>query len=354
MTAKFRTQVKCNNGYKYGVNVWTDETLTVRISDTGWLTGNYMIAEGTIFTLSVAKQDDSAVTPSDGTNIYIASVPDAGSRTSYFYAGNVFPYKKHGYNVQWLFSKVQPQNTSVIMNGGAVFNGKIFQVYNADVMQVYDLASGSLLHEFACKCDHGDCVSFSDEYYDESDTYPLLYCSADTTPAKIYVNRVTETSSTLVRTLVFPSSAGYYVGQVIDTKTNTIYIIAYTNQNYQTDANDNKVKITAWDLSALTDNGDDTYTPAFKSEKEIPFIYCCQDQTLFNGMILIISSQIYAVQPTKLYAINEYSYDIANVFDDLPANLLTTEAEMISHGEENGAYYLIVGANNGYYKFTFE
>jgi hypothetical protein len=239
------------------------------------------------------------------------------------------------------------------MEGGAIYNGKLFQAWAFNMMQVYDLGSKTLVGTFSATISHGDCLEFSNEFYDENDDYPLLYATADTTPATVYVLRVTTSSASLVRTLVFPQSAGYYGGHALDNDNKILYLIAYSDENYSTAENDNHIIITAWDLNNLTDNGDSTYTPALIKTFTLPFIYTCQDQTFINGRIFVLSSHTYAVQPTRIYVIDPVAEIVTNIITDMYPSILSTEAEVISFIEADNGYNLFVGANNGYYLFNF-
>lgn len=193
--------------------------------------------------------------------------------------------------------------------GIAVHNNVLFQ-FRASGTSVQNLVSlfnltdkSTIISNMTINSEHGDSASFSNEYYANGDEFPLLYVTADTTPAKLYVNRVTRSEATLVKTLVFPSSAGYWGAGAFDFENNICYILAYKIQSY-TSATNNATVVSKWDLSNLTDNGDGTYTPAFISQYERAFIYCMQGLEYHDGLIWVASgyggqqSYVYAISPT--------------------------------------------------------
>lgn len=237
--------------------------------------------------------------------------------------------------------------------GIAVYNNILFQFRGSssvnDLVCIYDLTDGSTIYSnLTIDSDHGDSATFSNEFYDQNDEFPLLYVTADTTPAIIYINRVTRNSATLIKTLKFPDSAGYYGAGAFDFANNICYLLAYKKNNYQTsDSGTNTTVVSKWDLSNLTDNGDGTYTPAYISQYERAFIYVMQGLTYHDGYIWICSgyntgvvSHIYAMQPETGVI------DHTITMDD------TTELEGIQfiYDSESESYYAFVGQQGGKYK----
>lgn len=203
--------------------------------------------------------------------------------------------------------------------GFDIYDDVLFQ-FRANGTSVTDtvvtayFSTGQILNTVTISADHGDSASFSNEFQTAGDDFPLLYVTADTTPAVIYVDKVTSSSATLVRTLAFPQSAGYYGAGAFDFENDICYLLSYKENNYTSDnGGANTTVVSKWDLSTLTDNGDGTYTPAFINQYERPFIYVMQGLTFHDGMIWIASgyggnpSYIYAIDPadgTLLYTIN--------------------------------------------------
>jgi hypothetical protein len=223
-------------------------------------------------------------------------------------------------------------HTHIAPNGMAIYDGKVFQFVNPDRLIVYNLTDGTVIKENSqIECDHGDCACFSNTFYDANDDYPLVYISADTNPAKVYINRIKNDYSTqLVDTLVFDTEhTGYYADHCADFDTNILFQVGYKENSYDSNPNGtNKTIVSLWDLSDLTDNGDDTKTPRFIGKYELPFIVTMQDMAFFDGKIFVISSNNTNTD-TKVYAINPYTHSICNVLTQFNSHIKNSEQEGI-------------------------
>ena len=236
--------------------------------------------------------------------------------------------------------------------GIAISNNVLFQFRASgssvlDTVCLFDFTDGSdITRNMVIESDHGDSVTFSKDYYALGDEFPLLYVTADTTPAVIYVNRVTRISATLIRTLKFPQSAGYYGAGAFDWDNNVCYLLAYKQNNYQTDSGgSNTTVVSKWNLNNLTDNGDGTYTPSFISQYERPFIYVMQGLAYHDGYIWISSG--YGGSTSYIYAMNPTTGVI-----DHTITLSTREVEGLDFvfDSTSQTYYMVIGEQSGYYK----
>lgn len=237
--------------------------------------------------------------------------------------------------------------------GFDIFNGTIFQfLANSSIsnrMATINANSKQIINNnISASSDHGDSASFSSEFYAEGDTFPLLYVTADTNPAKVYVNRVTQTSSQLVKTFVFPlEKTGYYAALCLDEASRTMYMVGYSENNYQTDGGGtNKAVISKWDMSNMTDNGDGTYTPLFVSSFERPFIYVMQGQQFHDGMLWIASGGTNA--RGYIYALNPSNGNLLFTVD----TGTTTELEGLSFISDSEMVFGLQGGT--YKKVSFE
>lgn len=237
--------------------------------------------------------------------------------------------------------------------GFDIYNGIIFQfMANNSIsnrMATINASTSTILNNnISAVSDHGDSASFSAEFYDSADEYPLLYVTADTNPAKVYINRVTPSSSQLIKTLSFPiDKAGYYSALCLDTANNIAYMVGYSEQNYLTDGGGtNKTVISKWDLSNLTENQDGSFTPEYISGIQRPFIYVMQGQQYHDGMLWISSGgtnvrgYVYALDPDTgelLYTVDTESTTELEGLSFLSLN------EMV-YGLQGGRYYLVTFA----------
>lgn len=349
--------VDVKSGFRYGVMRYQQDG--TYISDTGWLTGKHTIFEGEKITITIAKVSENNMIYADINEFLDAlifyPVADVSSSSQFYYYGERIETKKHPIVISPLgLTRVAPSTPSLTAQGGAIYNGKLVQAYNNDFIQIYDIATDTLEDSLAITCDHGDCVSFSNEFYNAGDDFPLAYFTADTTPAKVYVNRINNGAATLIRTLIFPASAGYYGGHALDADKNILYIIGYSENAYRSDANDNHMIVTAWDLNNLTavTGG---YTPELIKSFTLPFIYCCQDQTFYNGKIFILSSYLASESPSKIVVVDPYKERITNELTQLISGIVNNEDEVITFMEDsNGTAQMVVGNHSSYYQLSFE
>lgn len=233
------------------------------------------------------------------------------------------------------------------MQGFAIYDGTIFQVRTPSgggVLCTVNAQSQSIItNNISATVDHGDSVSFSNEV-SEGESYPLLYVTADSNPAKVYINRVTLSSSALVKTLSFPlDKTGYYAAHAYDAVNKIMYMVGYSEMDYLTDdGGNNKTVISKWDMENLTDNGDGTFTPQYLATVERAFIYCMQGQQYQDQMIWIASGYVGSVN-SYVYAINPTSGAVLYTVD---LNT-TTEVEGVSFISDTE---MIVGLAGGTYK----
>lgn len=232
--------------------------------------------------------------------------------------------------------------------GIEIYNGVLFQFQNDDAVCLFNFANGAdITLNMSIESDHGDSATFSEEFYDPSDEFPLIYVTADTSPAKIYVNRITRSTASLIKTLTFPLTAGYYGAGAFDWQNNICYLLAYKEQNYQTDdGGTNTTVVSKWDLSNLTDNGSGSYTPAFISQYERDFIYVMQGLAYHDGLIWITSgignapSHIYAMEPDTGVIKHTITMD-----DNTEIEGAQFVYDTVLH-----EYYMVTGQQGGKYK----
>ena len=345
------------NGFRYGVAKFDSNGNF--LSDTGWMTSDYLVNVGEYFAITISD-------PNKDSSLYIANIDDfinsiffypivdPEATSNYYYYGDLIDTKKHNIFISdFPVTRQAPADESLVMQGGTIYNGKLFQGYKNNYIQVYDIATNNLDASFVIDGDHCDCIDFSNEFYAEDDTYPLMYITADTNPAKVYVNRINANSATLIRTLKFPTTTGYYAGHVLDADRNIIYMIGYSRNSYRSADNNNQTVITAWDLTTLTSNEDGSYTPAFIKSFMLPFIYCIQDQCFFNNKIFCLSSFLYTEEPSKVVVIDPNKEVITNNIAALSANITNTEDEFIAFTLEDDRYNMVLGNHSKYYRITF-
>ena len=236
--------------------------------------------------------------------------------------------------------------------GMDIYDGVIAAFKADNKMYTFNLSNGSVIGSaITAKSEHGGSASFSDAFYDESDRFPLLYVSSDLTPCEIYVNRITTTTSTLIRTLVLPlDKAGYYGKATLNG--NTLYCLGYKENSYTSDGGGtNNVIVSIWDLTSLTDNGDGTYTPQFVSSFERAFIYVLQFVTFHDGMIWA-GSGYGSPNKSKVYALNITNGTILHTIT-LPDTVEIEGGAFVYDAEQDNYYLVVLQWGGVFLKYTF-
>ena len=357
--------IKAENGYRFGIATFTDEDVYSGWS--GWLS-NLNIPANQKFKLQIAGNPDLSIKVSGIEDVLISKVlytTKLGAELSkeiFAYSVSGVPInvdvQKYNVDAMTVVSKSPSAITVGEVNsnqGMAICNGVIFQLYSNDVVELIDYETGEIIADLTIKSDHGDCIDFSDEYYQQGDEFPLAYITADTNPAKVYVNRITRTGTTLIKTLTFPlDKTGYYAGHALDATNKIIYQVGYTENSYYLDENGtNFMIVSVWDLKSLTDNGDDTFTPEFIKSFKLPFLITTQGQAFFDNKIVTVSSH-FSNTITRIVFIDCASEKIVSVIEDLPTTIKNVECEGVSFVKESNKYVMVIKPNNtNYYKVNF-
>lgn len=237
------------------------------------------------------------------------------------------------------------------------YNAQAFDIYGTtlfqfrgetDLLNIYNTTNATAYKSnLSVTSGHGNSASFSDEFYNPVDSFPLIYVSANTAnPPLVYVNRVTLTTAELVKTLKFPAfdETGYWADAVFDWDADIAYTLGYSEDNITTDDDgNNTVIVTKWDMSNLTDNGDGTYSPAFISRYERDFIYVMQGKQYRDGLIWMGSGYNDGVIPQMIYAIDA---ETGELIYTIPTDM-SIEIEGLTFIDD---YHIVAGFWRGTYK----
>ena len=177
--------------------------------------------------------------------------------------------------------------------GFAIYGREIFQLFwtyeGENNLYVVDIDDCSIEKSYIVKAEHGDSASFSDEFQNNADPYPLLYITSDLNPCLIYANRITSNSTELIRTYYFPlDKTGYYAALALDYSNRRMYLLGYTYQDYRSDrSGTNKTIVSVWDMDNTSENQDGTLTPRFIESFELTFLICMQGMDFHDGLIWV-------------------------------------------------------------------
>lgn len=167
--------------------------------------------------------------------------------------------------------------------GGAIYGDYLFQFHNTlQTIVVYNLKSGKnvqTLNLTPISNHHAGSGGFSNEFYDSTDQFPILYISS-MYENRIYGYRISGTEEgnwtiETVRTITLDIEGLFIPNITVDRENNMIVAFGYTKNSWS-DSSNNLSVITSFVLPALS-SGDITITTADCSDmRKIPFIYAEQ------------------------------------------------------------------------------
>lgn len=195
------------------------------------------------------------------------------------------------------------------IQGIAYYDGVIFQL-GENKFQTINMSTGDYITDGYVSVNsigHGNSAQFTDEFYSESDRFPLLYVSTNNqTTNYVRVYRMTDTTATLIKSILLNTSEdGYYPDSCVDSENGYLYTISYLQDNWQTQTDENVLVLTKRDLNDLTDNGNGIYTANLLSRTELNYWeYSTQGCTFYDGYIWMAfgggssPNNFYAIDPT--------------------------------------------------------
>lgn len=358
--------IKANSGWRFGVQTY--DANDNYLKDSGWQT-KYKITSGTRFRICISKNPDYSINVTGLEKAvskhvqYSSAVGESvinNEPFDYYYDGEPLDFSRKGFDVTSLASV--PTITGKSIQGFAIYGGVLFQLYNTNTVRLIDTSNYSVITELEITSDHGNTIDFSNEFYDVSDEFPLAYITSDSisNPTKVYVVRITRTGTTLIRTYYFGDASikGYWAGHCLDTETNTLYLVGYTEDHYYLDENGtNNMIVSAWDIDNTTVNQDSTLTPQFIKSFTVPFIRTGQGRRFFNNRIYILSSHNGALSlptNTNIVVIDPFREKVVSKFDNFPTAIKNSEAEAIEfvlNSKQDG--YDMILSDGYYYKLSF-
>lgn len=264
---------------------------------------------------------------------------------------------KYNFNMHRLYSIDKTQSDGGLRSpqGFAIYGGYIFQAFGNDYIKVYDFATGTTVSQFAASLGHGGTLFFSKEFYNNDDTYPLLYCC--TQEHSISVLRIANNllSATQVKTYDLQlTDCGFWSNQIIDFNNNIMYSFGYEQDNFR-DSTNNRVIVSVFDMTNITDNGNNSYTPAKIETYYLPFIYCIQNIAFLNNRIFLVSSYSASEQLLIIYVYDPYNKRVASKIDNWALDSIAQyECEGIGFVEDTtlNSYYMVL-LSASYWKCIF-
>lgn len=325
-------KIYINTNILVGNYVLYDESYNVHTWD-GWNAHDHKCYEIPIdgfVGFQFKKADNTQITPSDfdaDVRLYIGTqrmfAPPLSVVTN-AYKGEKIPSSIYGIKSEELLT--MSYSGDLTSQDIDIFGGYMFVAFSGDdLIRVYSMADQSLVGSLEVNTNHGSGMQFSNEYYADSDAFPLLYVGGWTSNL-INVVRVQLTngtfSGTVVRTIKIPTTYGSYASPSIDGANNILYTYAHSNSSIP---NSDNMIIASWDLDSLTDNGDNTYTPKLLGQCESPSVGTYQGHKYYGGRIYMTASNTGSPYEPKMYAIDCGSGEIVTTIDIKP--ILNSELE---------------------------
>lgn len=341
--------VSVESGYESAFVTYTD--IYENYTSGSWTSEPYTICTNDYFAIVIRKNDDSNITIDEGSALKINESFVPTDNTKYYYTGEKITFLKKHPLAMSITNSFRVIPAGFVTQAGAIYNNILIQGYGSNSsqtlshMQVFNIETETLLFELDINCGHFGSASFSNEFYDATDTIPLLYV-CDYWRKMVHVVRVTESAATIVKELVLPNDIGYHNGCVINPANGYLYVFGYS-QNTYLNPQDNNCIITVFDSTALTSSDvQDSYIPLQIEQYEIPFIYCYQDFAFHDNNIFIASGFTQSESPATILVFDINKKAITSKFT---STSIGGEPEMIDLYEQNEKYVLYYQRHNTYY-----
>ena len=275
----------------------------------------------------------------------------------YNYNGDVVDISVHKkYTCEPMFAGVdRVLPTGKTAQAFAISNNIIFQFLADDMCRLYDYSTQAILGDLSIKCGHANSANFSHVFQEETDEFPLIYLSD--TNGNVYVNQITRTAATLIRTLYFdPAVFGNIPQLALDSDSDICYIIGQTPTAVVAD--NPEYIITVCDLSDLIQS-DDKYTPRVVSNFSVTIPrekIVLQGVNYLNGCIWIASGGTATSVLSRITVIDIQKKAVISTFTNFPEIASLHEMEDLKFVKNPTAsnYDIILHIREyGYYRMIF-
>lgn len=328
-TAKTDITVSVKDGYKVSCVVFSQPVAELQYEDhrSGWVK-SYILKAGEHFLLNLAHSDDSAITPAESDNLQIM---DSADLYQYRITGKKIDLSVQGFNVvKQPYDLPLPRAIHEGLTSRQdfdIYDGVLFQLYSDNYVALLNLDTGSVIASYPLNSGHSNSCQFSEEFYDSSDRFPLLYCFGYD-DNYCYVNRVTDSGAELIQTYYLQTD-GYRFSGGVDSKNNRLITIHFT-KNSSTDISNNHNIVTVWDLNKVTDDGNGHLIPSIVKQTDIPFLPVVQGCTWFKDALYVTSGYYDPYRVTVKLTAFDTGGNVVTEITDFPSEIKQGEAEGIT------------------------
>lgn len=240
----------------------------------------------------------------------------------------------------------------------AEYNGKLFVGCDGlfNILNLDDLSLVATIEDSSLG--HINNSEFTEEFFSSDDAYPLMleargaesYNPTLGSDYSGYFNAIRFANDlsglTIVRKYTIPTAiSGFYTsGFSYDKENKTLWVLAYKRRSYSSEADNNCLVLTSWDLSNCTQNQNGDYIPAVKTRCELTFVRTLQDTTFCNGYIFAMAdSKNSGKIPSELYIVDTVKQTIRKTDISRISGLGEMEAITNVYDESLDKYYLLIG-----------
>lgn len=250
-----------------------------------------------------------------------------------------------------IFFETHSREQKYNIQGASITDGKLFQLHDGNKpIVVYDMKDGAFVCEIEVeptKTWHNNTASFSNVYYEDGDTYPLLYVSQENIKEhKAVVYRIKDVkgggmSAEIVQTIIFPEPIEmglYYPNLALDLDAGYLYLTGFSWASWNKPERGNAVQLLRFRLPSPKEG------PVVKFwTKDILERYCFDFKVATQGA---------AIRGGKLYQVfggPGYSYlvctDLSTGTEEFKSELNGIPGEPEGLGFHNDR--IIVSCNDG-------
>ena len=337
-------------------NTFTGNKTTPHIKKSSDWVYSYTVDAYTNILIVVRKSSNGAIAPADWPNavsceMYVndlalltEKVNTVISDVLYASDGLGADMSAHGIaEIETLFSIAEPSGKTI--QGMAVYGNVIAQGYSDGSISLIDMDSKSVIVSLSANGGHCGSLSFSKDFYSDSDEFPYLYC-ASYDENKTFKYRVTRSTIELIETYVIPTeTAGYYQESAYDKNSGTLWVVGCKTNSYTAGT---ALIYSNWDIS--------TSTPALIKSFEMPFLQNVQCIQLLNGQLFLLTGNDTSTETgkTRLRVLDTASESYKAVFNDFGSVVSAAEPEGIDFVLDGPRYKMILSTRNGawFYKIT--
>ncbi len=237
----------------------------------------------------------------------------------------------------------------------AYYDHYIFQLFGENYLKIIDITNIEVIYETVLESGHGGCCCFSNFFVEEGDLFPTLFIGTGNTSLPIVEYRVSLSSVQLYRKYTFDEGdVGYYAFPLFEPNSQNLFVGSYALNDFKSPHNgQNYLLFSRYNLKALNENEDSSYTPKFVSGFVIDFIPVVQGATLRDGNLYIgfggIGVSKYGFQESVIHVIDPYMERKVASYCKFPGEISKREIQGVDFIVEKTNTKMLISTDLGYF-----